>query len=494
MPTLALPGLFPHQQAVADHPAPRKLLPWGRRAGKSRFDLSAAVEGHGPVTNGQPLHRGLLQNRDVLWVGRSVKQAGIIWTEEVKPRFSRAGAYTNDTQMVAQLYGFGRLIVCSQDADSIANARGMGARVAGVICDEAAHWDDAENVWKQILVPMLLDNEGWAVFSSTTHAGSWFNQQCDRFDAGGLGEDWMLWEATALQNPIISPAAFDKMVAEYSPEDPRLQEEVYAKRLAGGTGLAFPEWNNAVHRLSLTARVPETWRWVAGMDYGYRNGGYVGLFACGPDDELWLMWELRFVEMSLEEIGRTLGELMPQYGRLPEWIACDSAMWDTGPTIPEGIQKALNETLGSAHVSLVSTPKGRHSRLTSKALCHEALKYERDKHGNPLPWAPPNLRVHPRCTYFLATVPSLPRDEKNSEDVDTTADDHAYDAWRYMLMCRQPKAGRDVVVVPENVHPGFRPDGTRRPRVQTAETEAEELAMVLQRQGVTIGGRYGGRP
>jgi hypothetical protein len=46
----------------------------------------------------------------------------------------------------------------------------------------------------------------------------------------------------------------------------------------------------------------------------------------------------------------------------------------------------------------------------------------------------PRLRFLNCCTYSIETIPLLPTDEKNPNDVDTHAEDHSYDALRYFLM------------------------------------------------------------
>ena len=46
----------------------------------------------------------------------------------------------------------------------------------------------------------------------------------------------------------------------------------------------------------------------------------------------------------------------------------------------------------------------------------------------------PGLYVMNNCEAFLETVPSLPRDEDDPDDVDTTAEDHIYDEARYMIL------------------------------------------------------------
>ena len=46
----------------------------------------------------------------------------------------------------------------------------------------------------------------------------------------------------------------------------------------------------------------------------------------------------------------------------------------------------------------------------------------------------PCLYVFETCTHWIRTVPTLPRDPRKLEDVDTTAEDHAGDETRYRLM------------------------------------------------------------
>ena len=50
----------------------------------------------------------------------------------------------------------------------------------------------------------------------------------------------------------------------------------------------------------------------------------------------------------------------------------------------------------------------------------------------------PGLYVSRKCSYWWATVPALPRDPRNPEDVDSSAPDHAADACRYALTREAP--------------------------------------------------------
>ncbi len=48
----------------------------------------------------------------------------------------------------------------------------------------------------------------------------------------------------------------------------------------------------------------------------------------------------------------------------------------------------------------------------------------------------PRLRIFSTCTNTIKQLAGIPLSKSNSEDVDTKAEDHAYDALRYMLMTR----------------------------------------------------------
>jgi hypothetical protein len=48
----------------------------------------------------------------------------------------------------------------------------------------------------------------------------------------------------------------------------------------------------------------------------------------------------------------------------------------------------------------------------------------------------PRLRIFENCPNLIRQLSSLPLDKNNPEDVDTKAEDHAYDALRYMVSSR----------------------------------------------------------
>lgn len=316
--TLKMPGLYPHQQRASDAPQPFKLLRWGRRTGKTVQIFRDAVLGHGPIQpNGEPLHRGMRHGLDVVWVGRSKDQARTIWNNEVKPRFEATGiANINETLLTASLPGMGRLIVKSQDRDSINNVRGMGSTIAGFVGDEVAHWDDAEGVWLDVLLPILTDNLGWATFVSTTEPGSWFNRQCAKAMAGELDPAvWLHCHHTARDNPRISPVAFERMIAEYPEGDPRLAKEVYAELTVGGAGHALVIREAEV---LLPAPLPPfrdpSVTYFGAVDWGYAHPFSFGLYAVHTDGVVVRVDGVQAQRKDPPEIAVLVAQLLGRYG------------------------------------------------------------------------------------------------------------------------------------------------------------------------------------
>ena len=74
------------------------------------------------------------------------------------------------------------------------------------------------------------------------------------------------------------------------------------------------------------------------------------------------------------------------------------------------------------------TPSDRN-RLQGKMEIHRRLA------DNPLTKLP-RIRIFNTCSNTIRQLAGIPLSKSNSEDVDTKAEDHAYDALRYLVMCR----------------------------------------------------------
>ena len=75
--------------------------------------------------------------------------------------------------------------------------------------------------------------------------------------------------------------------------------------------------------------------------------------------------------------------------------------------------------------------KGINERIQGAMAVLEALRIrDNDEQGSGYP----RMRYLSCCDYSIETMPNLPTDEKNPNDVDTKAEDHSYDSDRYFLM------------------------------------------------------------
>ena len=66
---------------------------------------------------------------------------------------------------------------------------------------------------------------------------------------------------------------------------------------------------------------------------------------------------------------------------------------------------------------------GVRDRKVGAKIIYDALE--------PIPKGVPRIRFTSNCTYCIETIPALPSAELDPEDIDTKAEDHAYDALRY---------------------------------------------------------------
>ena len=466
MPTVTINIQAPlaHQKDRLESEMRFKLWRKGRRWGKTRGAFIASTVGHGAKPNG----KGFIYGGEILWIARDYPNSDTIWRKEILKRFAnKPGFHVNkqDRRVTSEGTG-GSLTVCS--AENIDSVR--GGDWDGVIIDEAAHMD-LNTVWNDVVRPGLVDRKGWAIIMSTTKAGSYFNELCERCIEGKLGDTWGQWHGTAFDNPKLDASEIQEMVDEYG-DEVKLKQEVYAELVVPG-GLAFPEWNSSVH--VSVAEPPREWIWAGCMDWGYVNPGWFGLAALGPDAEVAFRWELKFQKMEPYQVGFQIGSKLRSFPRLV-YITCDAQMYastQSEVSVANDVQRGLSDALGPECPGMIAAPKGPNSTVTTKMQVHEALKWTPSKDNPNRPesrWKAPRMTFHPACGYAITTIPKLRRDEKNPEKVDTTGDDHAYDGVRYLLATHRPKPTYEDHDTKDDRHPGFR-GGRRKPKWQRDDDE-----------------------
>ena len=86
--------------------------------------------------------------------------------------------------------------------------------------------------------------------------------------------------------------------------------------------------------------------------------------------------------------------------------------------------------------------RGDNKRIPGKLQVHNRLRF--DENGVP------GLQVFSTCRDCIRTLPALQYDRRDTEDVDSTGEDHIYDELRYLCMALP-------VQMPRSPAPVFRP-------------------------------------
>ena len=183
---------------------------------------------------------------------------------------------------------------------------------------------------------------------------------------------------------------------------------------------AFPEFSKTTHVVE-PFEIPKGWYKFRAADWGYSSPACVLWFAVDYNNNLWLYRELYTSKVTADIFARQVLEL--ESGEYIQYGVLDSSTWakrgDVGPSIAE--------TMIQQGCRWRQSDRSPKSRISGKLEIHKRLLIN-DKE--------PGLRVFKNCRNLIRTMSTLPTDKKNPEDVDTNAEDHAYDALRYGCMSR----------------------------------------------------------
>lgn len=352
---LLLPEPVGKQFEWLNSDASRKVLRVGRRGSKTRFAFNAAMAGHGSGwEKNQPKFPGVLQGGDVVWISQNyVNLATVLWREEITPRMAHLPWINlNNQRHDVEIPGLGALLLRSGDREAIDSVRGVGKKLRGVIIDEAAHLD-LRGALQDIILPALLDNDGWLILMSTTNAAgdggyddagqpqvpSYFNLICEEIRAGKRSKEWVEFTGTAFDNPTLNPKAIQELIDEYPPDSPKLKQEVYAELLKAGVGLALPELSAEQHMVPRFA-VPEHWTQFGAFDWGYNHPYSFGWYTVDTDGTIYKIDTIWGREEIPVEIAQRVSAAVP-VKRLSYTVAghdCWSdlkARGENAPTIAE---------------------------------------------------------------------------------------------------------------------------------------------------------------
>ncbi len=191
-------------------------------------------------------------------------------------------------------------------------------------------------------------------------------------------------------------------------------------------GQAFPEWNKDIHIIpnQKAPKGAEIWR---SMDWGYEKP-YCCLWLYPDYDGNVTVCNESYG--SGDKIGQGSRESAKLVRQKIERIENDHEWWvKTGKLDPQcwaqhDDEPSIFDNLGGAAMGWEPWSKGPGSRVSQKQMVHQMLAVTNNKS---------QLRIMKRCHNLIRTLPALPRSLTNLEDVDTNAEDHAYDALRGAL-------------------------------------------------------------
>ena len=181
--------------------------------------------------------------------------------------------------------------------------------------------------------------------------------------------------------------------------------------------------------------IPASWPRYMSFDHGYSRPFSCGWWAVSPIDgtvyryKEWYGTKPRQANTGLQYTPVQIAEGI--IAREAEEIAeniyidriADPAIFDQsrGESVADQMRPNNNH-------QGVYFRKGDNTRLAGKMQLHERLRFSSE--------GKPRLYVFNTCQDWLRTVPTLPYSLTKPEDVDTDAEDHAYDDTRYFLMAR----------------------------------------------------------
>ena len=191
--------------------------------------------------------------------------------------------------------------------------------------------------------------------------------------------------------------------------------EVERRRLLEGDwdvtdGAAFAEFDRGRHVVE-PFEIPRSWSRIRAADYGYSSPSCVLWGAIDFDGNLWIYRELYGKGFTGEQLAERILELEYDDPTIQTAVLDESCFSRTGHGL------SIAESMNRLNLRFMASNR---DRLAGKIEMHKRLG-DNDMEE-------PRLRIFNNCKRLIRTLPTLPLSKTNPEDVDTKADDHAYDA------------------------------------------------------------------
>lgn len=287
---------------------------------------------------------------------------------------------------------------------------------------------------------------------------------------GGPGHNWVKAAFIDFAEPMEirrMPKEEGGMLRQYIParleDNPSLDAEEYSSRLLGlrspylvkamlegswdivAGGMFDDLWNPEIHVVA-PFEIPSSWKLDRSFDWGASKPYSVGFWAesDGSDarlDDGSTLHTLRGDLFRIAEIYGWSGQPNEGCGHSPAEIArlilekqellgfgrriqagpADNSIFDASGRI------SIASDMDRLGVRWLRSDKTPGSRKRGWVLLRQMLQGSVRRES-------PGLFVFSDCTHFIRTIPTLPRDSRDPDDIDTSAEDHIADETRYRIL------------------------------------------------------------
>lgn len=343
----------------------------------------------------------------------------------------------------------------------------QGAQIGVLMIDELTHFTD--KIYRYLRARCRLGG----LKIPKQYAGRFPRVLCGS-NPGGIGHNWVKASFIDGAPPMTArevPEDEGGMLRQYIParlsDNPSMAESdpSYATKLRGlgdpaliramengdwdivAGGMFDDVWTLSKHTLK-PFPIPESWRVDRSFDWGSSKPFSVGWWAESDGTEAtlgdgtkrtfprgtlfriaeWYGWNGRANEgLKMSDSGIATGIVQRETelgiaGRVKPGPADSSIFDETNGDSPAKIQERRKVRWEKADKSPGSRRRG-WQLLRGRLLASKAERMEE-----------PGLFVFDTCRQFIRTVPTLPRDSRDPDDVDTDAEDHVGDEVRYRVL------------------------------------------------------------
>jgi hypothetical protein len=238
-------------------------------------------------------------------------------------------------------------------------------------------------------------------------------------------------------------------------------------------------WDRNIHILP-RINIPNTWYIDRSFDWGESHPFSLGYWAMSDGSTISIIYKEQQKDGSYVDIIRQRTFPKGTLIRFWEWYGCvpneeNKGIRLTPKEIGRGIRKIENHLKNAFNINRInpgpadnSIFHADHSHDSIAELINEGYGNTRQNHifcdsdkspgsrkrgwtkvrtllkdGLKFPLEDPGLFVTEDCKAFIRTVPTLPRDEKDPDDINTNSEDHVIDETRYRILHR-PRIVKDL--------------------------------------------------